>query len=387
MTPNSSPPSLATIFLAFLRLGCTAFGGPAMIPYIRRMAVKDRGWLTGQDFELGMGASQIIPGATAMQVAAWVGVRSRGTLGGLAAYLGFGLPAFALMLFLSALYFHSRDLPLVMAVLSGLRVVVCALIISAALDFGMRYLRSPLKAALALLAAIGFAMQGNPILILVGLCLAAALLFQDQSEAVSTPTNGKGWKDAGKRVIIVAGVMITGLALLYFIAPGHFGLALMMAKIDCFAFGGGYVSLPIMLHEVTGRGIMTEPMLMEGVALGQVTPGPIVMTAAFVGYAMYGISGALAATIYVFAPSFLFVVLVEPVAGRVIQNPIARRMLDGSLVALVGLLGAIGLRFTMSIQWGLWESAIGLGALVALRLKADILWVVLTGALLSAIIL
>lgn len=378
-------PGLPAIFLAFLRLGCTAFGGPAMIPYIRRMAVERRKWISPEDFELGMAAAQAIPGATAMQVAAWAGARARGVPGCLAAYLGFGLPAFLLMLTLSVLYFSARELPVVAALLGGLRVVVCALVANAAWDFARRYLISPLKALLALAAAVSFFFQLHPIGILVVICLAAALLFRDEGQARAPRQQGR--KASRAAPLKVAVVIALGLGLLWAVDDGLFDLAAMMARIDCFAFGGGYVSLPLMLHEVTSRGLMDETMLMEGIALGQVTPGPIVMTAAFVGYSAYGVLGAVVATVFVFAPSFFFVVLVEPAAGRVVQNRVVRRMLAGSLVTLVGLLAAITLRFVDSVQWGVWEGAIALAALVALRLKVDIIWVVLVGAAVSALVL
>ncbi len=378
-----APPSLVAIFLAFLRIGCTAFGGPAMIPYIRRMALERKGWLDAADFELGMGAAQIIPGATAMQVAAYVGLRVRGILGGLAAYLGFGLPAFGLMLGLSALYFHSHDLPVVLAVFSGLKVVVTALVLNAAWDFGRCYLHSPLHVFLAAVAGFSFWFEFSPILVLVAICAVAAIFFQDEVDGseVNYERKERAWLPAIK----VGVVIVLGLGVLFVVAPHLFDLAWMMAKIDSFAFGGGYVSLPLMLHEVTSRGIMDEAMLMEGIALGQVTPGPIVMTATFVGYFMYGVIGAVVGTLFVFAPSFLFLVLVVPYGQRVIHAPVARKMLIGSLVTLVGLLAAMGPRLALAVQWGAWEVVIGLAALVALRLRVDILWVVLGGAAISAL--
>ncbi len=378
-----SRPSLVVVFLAFLRIGCTAFGGPAMIPYIRRMAIERKKWLDAAGFELGMGAAQIIPGATAMQVAAYVGLRARGVLGALAAYLGFGLPAFALMLGLSALYFHSRDLPGVLAVFSGFKVVVTALVLNAAWDFGRCYLHSVLHALLAAVAAVAFWFEFSPILILVAICAVAAIFFQDETDGHKDSNDSKerAWVSAAK----AGAVIVLGLGALFVLAPHLFDLAWMMAKIDCFAFGGGYVSLPLMLHEVTGKGIMDEAMLMEGIALGQITPGPIVMTATFVGYYMYGVAGAVIGTLFVFAPSFMFLVLVTPYSQRVIHAPVARRMLIGSLVTLVGLLAAMGPRLALAVQWGVWEVIIGLAALVALRLRVDILWVVLGGAAISAL--
>ena len=115
-------PPLPAIFVAFFRLGCTAFGGPAMIPYIRRMAVDRARWLSEDAFRVGMSLSQALPGATAMQVAAYVGLRARGMWGGLAAYTGFGLPAFGMILALSYMYVRYLHLGPVMSALAGLKV-------------------------------------------------------------------------------------------------------------------------------------------------------------------------------------------------------------------------------------------------------------------------
>ena len=108
---GSQQPSLAAIFFAFLRLGITAFGGPAMVTYIRKMTVGQKSWIDGAVFDEGVALCQAIPGATAMQVVAYAGLRIRGAAGALAAFVGFGLPAFFLMMLLSALYVSTSDLP------------------------------------------------------------------------------------------------------------------------------------------------------------------------------------------------------------------------------------------------------------------------------------
>ena len=129
--------SLLAIFLPFVRLGFTGFGGPAMVPYIKELAVGRKAWLDEQSFRAGVVLCQTIPGATAMQAAAYVGLRVRGILGGLAAYIGFGLPAFLLMLVLTAIYLHTRELPVTTSLFAGLRVVVVAIVANATVDFGL----------------------------------------------------------------------------------------------------------------------------------------------------------------------------------------------------------------------------------------------------------
>ena len=137
------PPSLPRLFASFLRLGTTAFGGPAMVAYIRKMAVEQNHWLDDASFQDGVALCLTIPGATAMQTAAYVGLRSRGIAGAAACFVGFGLPAFCFMAGLSAVYARTYDLPLVLAAFQSLRAMTVAIVANAALTFGKRSLRGP----------------------------------------------------------------------------------------------------------------------------------------------------------------------------------------------------------------------------------------------------
>ena len=129
-------PSMAQLFGSFLRLGITAFGGPAMIPYVRKMAVVQKHWLDGESFQDGVALCQVIPGATVMQMVAYVGLKMRGVAGALASYIGFGLPALLLMLLLSILYTYTRSLPAVVSAFSGMQAIIVAVVANATLSFG-----------------------------------------------------------------------------------------------------------------------------------------------------------------------------------------------------------------------------------------------------------
>lgn len=376
-------PSLATLFGTFLRLGMTAFGGPAMIPYIRKAVVDRHGWLDEDTFRLGMGTCQVVPGATAMQVAAWAGLQARGTLGALAAYLGFAIPAFVLMLALTILYMKGSDVPALQGLFAGLQVVVVALVLNAAIDFARQYCDTIRASLLAVIAGVWFVFKGNPILILVLVCLVSIFVFRDLSSGRPASGNGRfksGWCVPAALVLIV----LAAWGALYAVSPQQADLAALMARIDLFAFGGGYVSLPLMLHEVVEvRGWFTEARFMDAVALGQLTPGPIVMTATFVGYGVAGFLGSVVATVAVFTPSFLILRALAPIASALVASPVAARVLKGSLVSLVGLMVAVSWRFMVSTQWSAAAIAVALTAFVALRLRVDILYVVIGGVFLS----
>ena len=133
--------SLFSLFLSFLKLGTTAFGGPAMVSYIRRMTVERKRWLDDKTFADGVALCQTIPGATAMQVAAYVGLRARGLAGAAAAFVGFGLPAFSLMIALSAIYTRTYSMPWVVSVFHGLQAAVVAIVANATLSFGRTSIR------------------------------------------------------------------------------------------------------------------------------------------------------------------------------------------------------------------------------------------------------
>jgi chromate transporter len=174
------------------------------------------------------------------------------------------------------------------------------------------------------------------------------------------------------------------LAGLYFINSVLFNLAIVMLKIDLFAFGGGFASLPLMLHEVViNRGWMDSKTFMDGIALGQVTPGPIVITAAFVGYLVYGILGAIVGTIGIFAPSFFMVVTIAPFFDRLKNSVYFMKAIDGIFASFVGLLLYVCIKFAMAVSWDIIRILLGLAALIALFRKVDVLYIVLVGALIS----
>jgi chromate transport protein ChrA len=166
------------LFLAFLRLGLIAFGGPAMVVYIRDLAVKKKQWLSQETFEDGTALCQSIPGATARQTAAYVGLRAGGPLGALAAFMGFGLPAFALMVGLSAAYQAGRDLGPVLAVFHGLHVIVIAIIANAAINFGPSSVKNWRDAILAAGAAVFLVFHGSPIIAIVASAVLSLLLYR-----------------------------------------------------------------------------------------------------------------------------------------------------------------------------------------------------------------
>jgi chromate transporter len=200
------------------------------------------------------------------------------------------------------------------------------------------------------------------------------------SEAKETHWNAK--KIIGLLVIFL--ICFTGL---YFLSAILYNLASVMLKVDLFAFGGGFASLPLMLHEIVmNRGWLDSKTFMDGIALGQITPGPIVITATFVGYLVYGIMGAIVATIAIFTPSFFMVITVAPFFDRLKNSVYFMRAIDGIFASFVGLLLFVCIKFAMAVPWDILRILLGLAALTALLRKVDILYIVPVGAVISVFI-
>jgi len=379
-------PSLTHLFTSFLRLGATAFGGPAMIAYIRKMAVDQKHWLDEKTARDGIALCQTIPGATAMQMSAYIGFRARGVGGAAASFVGFGLPAFLFMMILSALYARTHTLPSVVSIFNGLQAIVVALVANATLSFGRTSIKNWKNVINVLIAAGLFGLKINPILVIIIAAFLGMILYNKQPflPAVS-PTNKA---HAPKSLLLIVLVTAIGFTAFYFLDRKLFDLATLMFRIDLFAFGGGFASVPLMFHEVVEvRRWMDGPTLLNGIAMGQVTPGPIVITATFIGYLLHGFLGGLVATVSVFLPSFMIVIGIVPYFDRIRNSPYFSRVLMGILCSFVGLLLTVTVRFALNIPWDLPRVVITLGAFIALLKKVDILWVVLIGTGISLIVL
>jgi chromate transporter len=185
-------------------------------------------------------------------------------------------------------------------------------------------------------------------------------------------------------VVLVAAACLLGL--LFTFAPRLGRLAVVMMKVSVFAFGGGYAALPLMLHaSVTGQGWLSAGEFMDGVALAQVSPGPLSIVAAFVGYKVGNLPGALVATISVFFPCFVTIVAVAPWFERLARFRLFRAATRGAAVSLAGLLLAVSVQFGQSVSWTVLHGALAAAAFIALQLKVNVLWIVLAGGMVAGV--
>jgi chromate transporter len=382
-----APPSLAALFTAFLTLGLTAFGGPAMVAYIRELAVDKKRWVDEESFESGVALCQAIPGATAMQSAGYVGLRVRGVAGAAATFIGFGVPAFVLMMSLSALYGRTHELPVMLSAFSGLRAIIVALVANATVTFGRTSLKRTSHVFIAAMAAVLFFAEVSPFLVIVLAGLLALALFRVSPGQPGAEFACRPIAPTTKAVAVLLAAATLAFLGLWIFERRLFNVAALMFRIDLFAFGGGFSSIPLLFHEVVDvRHWIDSSTLLNGIVLGQITPGPIVITATFVGYLFAGVAGGVAGTVGIFLPSFLMLVAVAPHFDRLRSSPRFNHVIGGILCSFVGLLLTVTVRFTHSVRWDWTHVLLAVAAFITLRYRVNVLWTVLVGTGLSIVL-
>jgi chromate transporter len=385
-TSSETQPSLAQLFLTFGRLGVTAFGGPSMIAYIRRLSVEQKHWLDAESFNGGVALCQMIPGATAMQVTAYVGLKKRGLIGAAVCFIGFGLPAFLLMMAFAALFTITHNLPAVVSAFKGLQAIIVAIVANATLTFGRTTLKSWKQLLIAAFAAALFGLNVNPILVIFLAAIVGLVLVKPKQSAARKVFSPIDYSFVRPILAIIA-TAVLGFLLLFIFNRNLFDLAVLLFRIDLTAFGGGFASVPLMLHEVVDvHHWMDAATFMNGIVLGQVTPGPIVITATFIGYLLHCPLGGLIATISIFLPSFLIVMVIFPFFDRLRASVYFNKAIGGVLCSFVGLIFTVIFRFAANVQWDLRTLLLAGSALVALLLKVDVFWVVVVGLVISILL-
>jgi len=384
------PPSVWEIITAFLHLGVTAYGGLAMVEPIRQRIVKEKGWLDQKEFLDGLALCQMVPGATVVQLATYVGYRLRRTPGALAAAAGFILPAFVLMLGLSALYFTYGNIAWVKSVSRGLGVVVIALLLQAVWHLGRNVSKQWFDVGIALIALLALWFKANYILVFVAagllrLILSLRLLADQVSPLGPIP----GQKLPVGTILIHLALTLLVLAVLvgglWRLDPKLGLMASTFFKVAMVAFGGGYAMIPILQWDLVDHlGWLTLQQFLDGILLGFVTPGPIIITATFVGYWVKGLLGAIVATVAIFLPPILIIIFLTPFYQRIKEAKLMRPVIQGILAALVGMLVLVTLQMGVVTLTDLKSLALMAAASLALIVfKVNLLWIVVAAACLS----
>ncbi|MBM4275619.1 MAG: chromate efflux transporter [Deltaproteobacteria bacterium] len=388
-----NPPNLQDIARVFLHLGASAFGGLAMLEPIRRRVVDGQAWLSQRDFLDGLALCQMVPGATVVQMAAYVGYRLRGAAGGLTAAAAFILPAFFLMGGLSLLYFHYGELAWVKSASRGLNAVVIALLLQSLWGLGQAVGRRlpDLLVAAAALAALAGRVNYFGVFLLAGLArLGLEVLF---GGGESSPSEAAPEPRARVKTAVIQGLAAAGglMALAWGLGrldPILGELTGIFIKIGVISFGGGYVMIPILQWEVVDRlGWLTLRQFLDGILLSYVTPGPLLILAVFVGYFVKGLPGAILSTLGVFLPPVLIIFWVFPFYQRIKESRWVRPALQGILAALVAMLALVTLELSRSALTHWKDLALLAGGAAALMVfRVNLLWVAAAAAGMSLLI-
>ena len=380
MPPSARPHvSLMTLALAYLRVGATAFGF-TILQQLKTLAI-GRGWLTEEELNEGLALVQLYPGPILVDLTAYIGYRLRGVIGAVVATTCFVLPSFIFMLVLSALYFAAGTLPWVHALFLGLEALVIGVIANVTLDLGASNIQGRAQAAIALAAFAALLFRVNAILIVfAALALGALLIHPEVRKPITRPHNAlpaRRWIAIG--AVIAAVVAVAALAWLLQSDIGAMGLVFF--KIGTVAFGNGTTIIPLIQADVVDTyHWLTLNQFADGIALGQVTPGPFLITAAFVGYKMGGVFGAMLATFAMFSPSFAMTLVFTEVFTRVRNLRVIRGALAGVLASFVGLLTVAILQLSGVALTTPAAIVLAAGAFVGVRyFKLDVVWIFVGG--------
>lgn len=382
----------------FLRIGATSYGGPAIVAQIRKVTVHDKGWLTDDEFRESLAFAQMLPGPIATQTAAHIGWRLHRGAGVLLAMLAYNSPAFLLMLALSAAYFHFERLPLVHAAFRGLGAAVVGIVVQSILSMAQPALRNWRGLVIGGLAAWGFFGRANTLLVLLGAAVGGIVMgaiWPDSPDAGGGPEDiGDGAPPTTKyrrtvlAVCAVALVYAAAIVASRLASPTLPTLGVSMTKINLVAFGGGYTAVAFMYQEAVhnlAHAWLTPKEFIDGLALGQITPGPVIITATFIGYKVGGALGAVFATVCIFLPSSLLLVLIAPHFARFRHLRVVQSAVGGLLAAFIAMLLHVLAQVAKSAFIGPWDVVLSVAAVAALRLRVDVVWVVLGATALALV--
>lgn len=378
---KGSPPgdagSLRELAAVFLKLGTTAFGGPAVhVALMEEEFVRRRRWLTHEEFLDLLGATNLIPGPNSTEMAIHIGLRRAGWRGLAVAGLCFIAPAALMVLAIAMIYERYGQLPQAAGLLYGIKPVVIAVVVQALWGLLGKAIKGPALAALGIVAT-AFALRGvNEILVLFlsGAAMTAITCgFASRAGVVVFAPFTLG----SAAPLLVSSSMVAAPA----VSLG--GIFLFFLKVGSVLFGTGYVLLAFLQADLVDRwGWLTRNQLMDALAVGQFTPGPLLTTATFIGYLLSGVPGAFLATAGIFLPAFVFVALSGPLIPRLRASRAAAAFLDGVNVASLALMAVVTLRLGASALVDLPSILLAASAAVLLfGFRLNSAWLVIGGGL------
>ena len=376
---DGSQTSLRELAGLFLRLGATAFGGPAAhIAMMEDEVVRRRKWLTRERFLDLLGGTNLIPGPNSTEMAIHVGHARAGMPGLIVAGACFIFPAVIIVSAIAWGYVKYRTLPAAGAILYGVQPVIIAIVLQALWGLGRTAVKSRVVAVIGIISlALNFA-GVNELIVLLGAGFAACLWRLNTVASKSKKTVSS----------FILGLPGGGLLQITSIPAASFGLLplfLFFLKVGSVLFGSGYVLLAFLRADLVDRWHwLTNAQLLDAVAIGQVTPGPVFTTATFIGYVLGGFKGAAVATVGIFLPAFVFVAISGPLIPRIRRSPTAGAFLDGVNAASIALMVVVTFILGKAALVDVPTICLGLvSAFLLIRFKINSVWLIAGGALIG----
>ena len=375
--------SLREVAWLFLKLGTIAFGGPAAhIAMMEDEVVRRRKWLSREQFLDLLGATNLIPGPNSTEMAIHVGYLRAGWPGLLVAGSCFILPAAIIVFGFAWVYVRYGSLPETARVLYGVKPVIIAIVLQALWALGRTAVKMKSLAVIGIAATLCAFLRVNELLVLFAAGVAVVILHTIVSGKRSQKPKSRSFLFPIAPLAFIQAATAAGTSV------GLLPLFLFFLKVGSVLFGSGYVLLAFLRADLVERWQwLTNAQLLDAVAVGQVTPGPVFTTATFIGYLIAGPKGAIVATIGIFLPAFIFVAVSGPLVPRIRRSPIAAAFLDGVIVASLALMVVVTYELGKAALVDL--PTIGLAAVSALLLvhwKINSAWLVLGGALIGFLI-
>jgi chromate transporter len=372
LTPVERRQRLKDITGVFLKLGTIAFGGPAAhVAMMDDEVVKRRGWMTREKLLDLLGVTSLIPGPGSTQLAIYIGYERARFWGVVLAGTSFILPATLMVWGLAAIYVRYQALPQVNWLLYGIKPVIIAIVVQALWKLGQKAIKDKWTEIATLSVIIAFALGANELLLLLLSGLGVTLLKN-------------GARGGSNKISIIMFPSVLAIAKPMAIASVSWvKVFFLFLKIGSVLYGGGYVLLAFLQRDLVERSHwLTSQQLLDAIAIGQVTPGPLFTTATFVGYLLAGNGGAIAGTLGIFLPSFILILVIGSWAVKIRSSAWASGFLDGVNAASVGLMGVV--TYTLgreAIVDGFSITIALLSSITIFRFKLNSIWLILAGGL------
>ena len=375
------------LFWTFLKIGSTAFGGfMALISVVQNYLVDRKKLLTDREILDGISLATILPGPVAFNVVAYSGYKINGIFGAIVCTTAVTIPSFLLIVVLSHFYFTWGEIPAVTNVFMGFIPAVAAIIVAAAYNMGSKTLKGLPQYTIAIAAFLILTFVGgfySTIAIIAASALAGLLLMNKQSEddtgsTIKTDTARKPSLPVAVLAFLVLPAAAMLLPYLNTATAMAAKLLITFAGMSVLLFGGGFVFIP-MIQEIVvdSYGWVSNKEFIDGIALGQITPGPILISATFIGYKMAGILGALAATIGIFVPPAMLMLICTHFLDKIKKSKKINLALTGIRCGVIGMIAAAAVVVWQSAQQDWKSAAIFLVALLSLmRYRIEVAWII-----------